>query len=178
VCQGLFELANKGVATMRHANPLGRAGQQPTVACPKIMRGNPTLHDWQARPTNVRYRDGIGKVRFVHTLNNTAIATPRILVPLLENHQTFDGRVRLNRYGPILMATTTFDKDDSEIAELLRQMHVGEISHPGLIEVGEHSSANIGNDAPVVTRVRRCRRKRVRRRLKRLSSRIKRSTRW
>jgi len=36
-----------------------------------------------------------GKVRFVHTLNNTAIATPRILVPLLENHQTSDGRVRL-----------------------------------------------------------------------------------
>lgn len=54
-----------------------------------------TLHDWQARRTNVRYRDGNGKVRFVHTLNNTAIATPRILVPLLENHQTFDGRVRL-----------------------------------------------------------------------------------
>jgi seryl-tRNA synthetase len=34
-------------------------------------------------------------VRFVHTLNNTAIATPRILVPLLENHQTVDGRVML-----------------------------------------------------------------------------------
>jgi seryl-tRNA synthetase len=34
-------------------------------------------------------------VRFVHTLNNTALASPRILVPLLENHQTADGRVRL-----------------------------------------------------------------------------------
>jgi seryl-tRNA synthetase len=54
-----------------------------------------TLHDWQARRTNVRYRDGAGKVRFVHTLNNTAIATPRILLPLLENHQPFDGTVRL-----------------------------------------------------------------------------------
>jgi seryl-tRNA synthetase len=54
-----------------------------------------TLHDWQARRANLRYRDGDGKVRFAHTLNNTALASPRILVPLLENHQTPDGRVRL-----------------------------------------------------------------------------------
>jgi seryl-tRNA synthetase len=54
-----------------------------------------TLHEWQARRTNVRYRDRGGHVQFVHTLNNTAIATPRIMVPLLENHQTVDGRVQL-----------------------------------------------------------------------------------
>jgi seryl-tRNA synthetase len=54
-----------------------------------------TLHDWQARRANLRWRDGEGKVRFVHTLNNTALASPRILVPLLENHQQADGRVRL-----------------------------------------------------------------------------------
>ena len=54
-----------------------------------------TLHEWQARRANLRYRDEEGKVRFVHTLNNTALASPRILVPLLENHQTADGRVRL-----------------------------------------------------------------------------------
>jgi seryl-tRNA synthetase len=54
-----------------------------------------TLHDWQARRANIRYRDQDGKVRFAHTLNNTALASPRILVPLLENHQTEDGRVRL-----------------------------------------------------------------------------------
>ena len=54
-----------------------------------------TLHDWQARRANLRYRDADGKVRFAHTLNNTALASPRILVPLLENHQTADGRVRL-----------------------------------------------------------------------------------
>jgi seryl-tRNA synthetase len=54
-----------------------------------------TLHDWQARRANLRYRDAEGKVRFAHTLNNTALASPRILVPLLENHQTADGRVRL-----------------------------------------------------------------------------------
>jgi seryl-tRNA synthetase len=54
-----------------------------------------TLHDWQARRANLRYRDSEGRVRFAHTLNNTALASPRILVPLLENHQTEDGRVRL-----------------------------------------------------------------------------------
>jgi seryl-tRNA synthetase len=54
-----------------------------------------TLHDWQARRANLRWRDKERKVRFVHTLNNTALASPRILVPLLENHQTADGRVRL-----------------------------------------------------------------------------------
>ncbi len=54
-----------------------------------------TLHDWQARRADLRYRGTDGKVRFAHTLNNTALASPRILVPLLENHQTEDGRVRL-----------------------------------------------------------------------------------
>jgi seryl-tRNA synthetase len=54
-----------------------------------------TLHDWQARRANIRYRDKDGKVRFAHTLNNTALASPRILVSLLENHQTADGRVKL-----------------------------------------------------------------------------------
>ena len=54
-----------------------------------------TLHDWQARRANLRWRDEERKVRFVHTLNNTALASPRILAPLLENHQQADGRVRL-----------------------------------------------------------------------------------
>jgi len=62
-----------------------------------------TLHDWQARRANIRYRDSGGKVRFAHTLNNTALASPRILVPLLENHQTADGRVRLPRAMERLM---------------------------------------------------------------------------
>ncbi len=51
------------------------------------------LHDWQARRTGLRYRDTDGKLRFGFTLNNTALATPRILVMLLENHQNPDGTV-------------------------------------------------------------------------------------
>ena len=62
-----------------------------------------TLHDWQARRANIRYRGSDGKVRFAHTLNNTALASPRILVPLLENHQTEDGKVRLPKALQLLM---------------------------------------------------------------------------
>lgn len=54
-----------------------------------------SLHDWQARRTNLRYRDKEGTVKFVHTLNNTAVATPRILVPFLEQHQQASGKIRL-----------------------------------------------------------------------------------
>ncbi|HEX8839342.1 MAG TPA: serine--tRNA ligase [Sphingomicrobium sp.] len=64
-----------------------------------------TLHDWQARRANIRYRGSDGKVRFAHTLNNTALASPRILVPLLENHQTADGRVKLPAALRELMGT-------------------------------------------------------------------------
>jgi seryl-tRNA synthetase len=64
-----------------------------------------TLHDWQARRANLRWRDGERKVRFVHTLNNTALATPRIFVPLLENHQQADGRVLLPAALRDLMAS-------------------------------------------------------------------------
>ena len=53
------------------------------------------FHDWQARRANIRYRDEDGKVRFVHTLNNTAIASPRIMLPLLETHQQADGSVKI-----------------------------------------------------------------------------------
>ena len=54
-----------------------------------------SLHDCQARRANVRYRDGEGTVRFTYTLNNTAVATPRILAALVENFQTSDARVRV-----------------------------------------------------------------------------------
>ena len=53
------------------------------------------LHDWQARRANIRYRDEEGKVKFPHTLNNTAIASPRIMLPLMETHQQADGSVRI-----------------------------------------------------------------------------------
>ncbi len=54
-----------------------------------------SLHDWQARRANLRYRDTDGTVRFAYTLNNTAIATPRLLAALVENTQTATGQVRV-----------------------------------------------------------------------------------
>ncbi len=51
------------------------------------------LTDWQARRLNIRYRTKDGKVHFAYTLNNTAFASPRILIPILENYQQADGSV-------------------------------------------------------------------------------------
>lgn len=53
------------------------------------------LLDFQARRSNIRYRDAQGTLQFCHTLNNTAVASPRILIPLLENHQQEDGSIRI-----------------------------------------------------------------------------------
>ncbi len=54
-----------------------------------------SLHDWQARRANIRYKDADGTVRFAYTLNNTAVATPRILAALVENFQTSESQVRV-----------------------------------------------------------------------------------
>ena len=53
------------------------------------------LTDWQARRLNIRYRTKAGKFEYVHTLNNTAIASPRILIAILENYQQPDGSVKI-----------------------------------------------------------------------------------
>jgi seryl-tRNA synthetase len=52
-----------------------------------------TFHDFQARRLGIRYLDAEGKKLYAHTLNNTAIASPRILIALLENHQNKDGTI-------------------------------------------------------------------------------------
>jgi seryl-tRNA synthetase len=54
-----------------------------------------TLGDFQARRSNIRVRLADGSLGYPFTLNNTAIASPRILIPLLENHQNADGSVTL-----------------------------------------------------------------------------------
>ncbi len=51
------------------------------------------FHDFQSRRLNIKYRDQEGKSRFVHSLNCTAIPTPRILVSLIENYQNENGEV-------------------------------------------------------------------------------------
>ncbi|MFA6405651.1 MAG: serine--tRNA ligase [Candidatus Paceibacterota bacterium] len=51
------------------------------------------FHDFQTRRLNIKYRDAEGKLKFAHSLNNTAIATPRVLIQLLENNQQADGSI-------------------------------------------------------------------------------------
>lgn len=57
------------------------------------------LYDFQCRRLNMRYRPGgaggKGETVFCHSLNNTVLASPRFLIPLLENHQTADGSVTI-----------------------------------------------------------------------------------
>jgi seryl-tRNA synthetase len=51
------------------------------------------FYDFQARRLKLRYRDRQGRVHYAHTLNNTVIASPRILIPILEIYQQEDGSV-------------------------------------------------------------------------------------
>ena len=53
------------------------------------------FYEYQARRLMLRYRDGQRNLRFCHTLNNTVIASPRILIALVENHQNPDGTIRV-----------------------------------------------------------------------------------
>ncbi|MEK7085235.1 MAG: serine--tRNA ligase, partial [Patescibacteria group bacterium] len=53
------------------------------------------VHDFQTRRLGIRYKSADGKTSFAHSLNNTAIATPRILQALVENHQQEDGSVKI-----------------------------------------------------------------------------------
>jgi len=53
------------------------------------------FHDFQTRRLNIKYTDKEGKRRFAHSLNNTAVATPRLLVPFIENHQQADGTIKV-----------------------------------------------------------------------------------
>jgi len=52
-------------------------------------------HDFQTRRFNIRYKDAEGKLRYVHSLNATAIPTPRILVSIVENYQQADGSIKV-----------------------------------------------------------------------------------
>lgn len=53
------------------------------------------FHDFQTRRLNIRYREDDGKMRYVHSLNNTLVATPRILSQIVENYQQADGSIRV-----------------------------------------------------------------------------------
>jgi len=51
--------------------------------------------DFQARRLNLRYRDSEWKIKYCYTMNNTAIATPRALIAIIENNQQSDGTIKI-----------------------------------------------------------------------------------
>ena len=53
------------------------------------------FHDFQTRRLNIRYRDENGEMKFAHSLNNTALATPRFLSIIIENYQQADGTIKV-----------------------------------------------------------------------------------
>ena len=53
------------------------------------------FEDFQARRAGIRFRDADGKVRFVHTLNGSGLATPRTIIALLETYQQADGSFKI-----------------------------------------------------------------------------------
>lgn len=66
-----------------------------------------SIGQFQARRTNTRYRATDGSMQFCATLNNTGIAVPRALVPILENHQNSDGSVNIPKKLQPLMGGRT-----------------------------------------------------------------------
>lgn len=67
-----------------------------------------SIGQFQARRTNTRYRENAtNEVKFVATLNNTGIALPRALVPIIENHQNADGSVNIPKKLQPLMGGRT-----------------------------------------------------------------------
>ena len=51
------------------------------------------MEEAQARRLNIKFTDEKGERRYAHTLNNTAIATSRVMVAILENYQQSEGSV-------------------------------------------------------------------------------------
>ncbi|CAN5116810.1 serine--tRNA ligase [soil metagenome] len=56
---------------------------------------NSIMGDFQARRLDIKYRDKEGKVQYAYTFNNTAVASPRILIAIIENYQQADGTVKV-----------------------------------------------------------------------------------
>ena len=73
----------------------------------KEVGSNSNCTDYQARRLNIKFVDKNGEKKIVHTLNNTAIATSRALVAILENYQQKDGSINI---PPVLQKYCGFKK--------------------------------------------------------------------
>lgn len=81
----------------------GRQGYGETMS-------NSFMGDFQARRLKIRYKSKDGSVKFAHTLNNTAIASPRILVAIFENYQQADGSITVPKVLQQFLGKTTIQR--------------------------------------------------------------------
>jgi seryl-tRNA synthetase len=65
----------------------------PSMGIYKEVSSASNGYDYQARRGNIRFKDSSGKVRMVHTLNASGLATSRIMPALVEQYQQADGSV-------------------------------------------------------------------------------------
>ncbi len=70
------------------------------------------FHDFQTRRLNIRYRDDDGKMKFVHSLNNTALSG-RPLIMIVENYQQEDGSIKIPEVLRPYMGGKEFIKKNS-----------------------------------------------------------------
>jgi seryl-tRNA synthetase len=68
---------------------------------------NSIMGEFQSRRANIRYRAKDGTIKYVHMLNNTAFASARMLIAILENYQQADGSVEIPK---VLVPYTGFTK--------------------------------------------------------------------
>lgn len=59
------------------------------------LQSNSIMTDFQARRLNIRYKTKSGEMKFIYMFNDTAIASPRALIPIIENNQNEDGTINI-----------------------------------------------------------------------------------
>jgi seryl-tRNA synthetase len=75
------------------------------------------FHDFQSRRLGIRYKDESGKMLFVHSLNNTALAMPRIICQIVENYQQADGSIKIPEALKKYMGNREFIKPRRKVGE-------------------------------------------------------------
>ena len=91
-CAGDLGPKNADMVDLESYMPSRMQGGDPETAYGETHSAS-RLYDYQSRRLNIRYKAADGRTRHVHTLNNTVAASPRLLIPLLENHQRADGGI-------------------------------------------------------------------------------------
>jgi seryl-tRNA synthetase len=91
-CTGDIGVKNAAMMDVETWMPSRQHGQDPDSGYGETHSAS-RLYEFQARRLNLRYKAADGKLKFCHTLNNTVVASPRILIPIIENYQDTDGTV-------------------------------------------------------------------------------------